>query len=457
MAQAAQMSLSPKNLAGQQGPAGIAAPKPLGSGLRSNFAWTLSGNVVYAACQWAVLIVLAKLGSAEAVGQFALGLAVTAPVMLLANLQLTALQATDATRAYRFGHYLALRLVTTGLALAVIVGLALALGFSPATTIVVLAVGVAKSFESISDAYHGLMQQHGRMERVAWSLMLKGPLSVAAMTAGILLAGGVVGGAVALAWTWGLLLAFYDLRSPGWLRKTDAEHGPIAFSPCWEWRSLGRLAWLALPLGIVAMLFTLSTNIPRYFVEHNLGERLLGIFAAMAYVTVIGQILSNSLGQAAAPRMARYYTAGDLRRFRRLVLQLAAVGVALGSGGVLVAWLAGKPLLTLLYREEYGEYADVFAGVMAGAGLWCIATMFIYAATAARRNRSQAAAAGVVAVTTFGACAMLIQGDSLNGAALASVATGAAAVVAFGTIFVTTGKAAPADTEKPRRPDDVAI
>jgi O-antigen/teichoic acid export membrane protein len=460
MVQTAQMALPPKKHEREQSPEGIAAHQPIGSGLRSNFVWTLSGNVVYAACQWTVLIVLAKLGSAEAVGQFALGLAVTAPVMLLANLQLTALQATDATRAYRFGHYLALRLLTISLALAVIAGIALGVGFSLETTAVILAVGVAKAFESISDTYHGLMQQHGRMERVAWSLMLKGPLSVLAMTAGICFAGGVVGGTIALACAWGLLLACYDVRSTAWLQKTDADLGPVGpgrFSPCWDWRALGRLAWLALPLGIVAMLYTLSTNIPRYFVEHYLGERLLGIFAALSYVTVIGVILSNSLGQAAAPRLARHYAAGDLYGFRLMVLKLAAVGVVLGSVGVVAALLVGRPLLTLLYRAEYAEYAEVFAGIMAGAGLWCIATMFIYAATVARRNRSQAVAAAVVTVATLVASATLIQEESLTGAVLATVASGAAALLAFGTIFVTTGKAVPADAENARRPDDAAI
>ncbi len=444
------MSAPTSSTAASVRPEPVATPKPGGSGLRSNFAWTLSGNVTYAACMWLVLIVLAKLGSAEAVGQFALGLAVTGPVMLLANLQLTVLQATDATRTYRFGHYLALRLLTTGLALAVIVGLAAGLGFSPETTVVVLAVGIAKAFESISDAYHGLMQQHGRMERVAWSRMLKGPLSVAAMTAGIMIAGGVVGGAIALAFTWALLLALYDLRSPGWLQKTSADFGPgeaHRFSPRWEWRALGRLAWLALPLGIVAMLFNLSTNIPRYFVEHNLGERLLGIFAAMAYVTVIGQILSDSLGQAAAPHLARHYAAGDMRGFRLLVLKLAGVGLVLGAVGVVMAALIGKPLLTLLYKPEYGEHPEVFAGIMAGVGLWCVATMFIYAATASRRNRSQAVASGVVAITTLIASSILIQGDSLSGAALASVATGTAALIAFGVIFVVTP--APTRSETP--------
>ncbi|NLE39325.1 MAG: hypothetical protein GX621_14995, partial [Pirellulaceae bacterium] len=34
--------------------------KPLS--LRRNFSWTLAGNLVNAACQWGVIVVLAKLG-----------------------------------------------------------------------------------------------------------------------------------------------------------------------------------------------------------------------------------------------------------------------------------------------------------------------------------------------------------------------------------------------------------
>jgi O-antigen/teichoic acid export membrane protein len=41
-----------------------------------------------------------------------------------------------------------------------------------------------------------------------------------------------------------------------------------------------------LPLGVVAALVLLNTNIPRYFIERYLGEWELGIFAALAYIMV---------------------------------------------------------------------------------------------------------------------------------------------------------------------------
>src|SRR5690606_40180926 len=64
--------------------------------LRVNFSWTLAGNIVYAGCQWAMLVVLARLGRAEMVGQFALGLAITGPVLMCTNLNLRSVPATDA-------------------------------------------------------------------------------------------------------------------------------------------------------------------------------------------------------------------------------------------------------------------------------------------------------------------------------------------------------------------------
>jgi hypothetical protein len=67
-----------------------------------------------------MLVVLAKLGSPEIVGQFTLGLAVTAPVVLFTNLSLREVQATDAKHQYLFSDYLGLRLLLTGLALVAI-------------------------------------------------------------------------------------------------------------------------------------------------------------------------------------------------------------------------------------------------------------------------------------------------------------------------------------------------
>src|SRR3989454_11668534 len=97
--------------------------------LRRNVAWALAGNLGYSVCKWGVLVCIAKLGTAADVGRFALGLALTAPVIPLTSLNLRLLQSTDARSDYPFSVYLSVRLIGTLLGLAAIAVMALAVGY----------------------------------------------------------------------------------------------------------------------------------------------------------------------------------------------------------------------------------------------------------------------------------------------------------------------------------------
>jgi O-antigen/teichoic acid export membrane protein len=417
---------------------------PTGLSLRANFSWTFVGNVVYAGCQWAMLVVLAKLGSPEMVGQFALGLAVTAPVIMFANLKLRNVQATDARNEYLFGDYLGLRLITTVLALLVIAGIVLASGYRWEKALVILAVGVAKAFESISDVFYGLLQQRERMDRIAKSKMIKGSLSLVALGVVVYLTNNVFWGAVGLAVVWALILAGYDVRSGALMLRPLSQTGGVARDegdqkatphPCWKMNRLAKLALLALPLGVVAAMGSLSNNIPRYFVESYLGERELGIFAAMAYLMVAGNTVVLALGQSASPRLAKYYAAGNEGAFRVLLLRLIGIGVLLAGASVLLALVAGREILTLLYRPEYAEHHDVFVMLMVAAGIDYVATFLHYGMTAARYFRVQVPLFAFFPATVALACLWLIPGDGLRGAATALIiatvvrASGSLAVV----------------------------
>lgn len=398
-----------------------AARPPHALSLRANFSWTFVGNVVYAACQWAMLVVLAKLGSPEVVGQFALGLAITAPVIMLTNLQLRGIQATDARREYRFGEYLGLRLATTPLALLVIAGITLASGDGRQTALVILFVGLAKGFESISDVFYGLLQQHERMDRIAISMMVKGPLSLVALGVAILLTGNIVWGALALAAVWAFRLATYDIPCGAAVLRAAREGGaPASIRPRWDRRRMVRLAWLALPLGSVMMLGSLMVNIPRYFIERFEGTHALGIFAAMAYIVVAGTTVVDALGQAVSPRLAQQYAAGEGGAFRALIAKVLGISALLAAAGLLLGLVVGRQVLTLLYRPEYAAHLDVFIWIIAAAGIGYLAAVCGYAMTAARQFAIQVPIYAISIAVVAVACALLVPGHGLLGAAWAT-------------------------------------
>lgn len=331
--------------------------------LRRNFSWNFVGNVVYAGCQWGMLVVLSKIGSPEIVGQFTLGFAITAPVFMFTNLQLRDIQATDAKRQYCFSDYLGLRLFSIAVALIAIAMITWIAGYRWQTSLVILLVGLAKGFESISDVFYGLFQQRERMDRVAVSMMIKGPLSLLLLGIGVHLSGSIVGGALGLAIAWALVLLSYDIWNGVFMLSV-----PLV-QPRWRFKMLGKLTWLSLPLGLIVMLGSLNVNIPRYFIEQYLGERELGIFAAIAYLMVIGNMVVNALGNSAIPRLAQYYATGKGAAFRTLLLKLEGIAAVLGAFAILVSLVAGKELLTLFYQAEYAQHNDLLVWVMVAAAI----------------------------------------------------------------------------------------
>ncbi len=381
-----------------------------------------------------MLVILAKLGSPERVGELALALAITAPVYMFSNLNLRVIQATDVKEQYAFGEYVALRLLSTALSLAVIVGIAAASKYSLETALVVFVIGLAKSFESVSDIIYGLIQRHERMDLISRSMILKGVASMAAFGGIFALTGSLVGAACGLACAWCVVLGTYDLslaRRFGW---NFASLRSLRIAPRRSLRTLLRLTQTSLPLGLTMMVISLNTNIPRYFIEHYAGTRTLGFFAAIAYLMVAGNLVINALAQAALPRLALYYAEPRLRDFRALLLRLSIIGGVLGLVSVLVAQLAGRQVLSIVYRADYAGYSAVFTCLMAAAGIGYLASMIGCGMAAARLFSPQLPLNLIVVAVCALASWFWIPAHGLQGAAWALLA--AAAVQFLLNLFV---------------------
>lgn len=391
-----------------------AAPRPRIS-LRRNVAWAFAGNAVYGGCQWAMLIVIAKIGTPELVGRFALSFAVTAPVMMAANLNLRGMQATDARQAYGFGDYLALRLVSLSLAFASIVALAV-LVYPGETGLAIVIVAVAKGAESLSDVYFGFMQRHERMSLIARSHMIKGVASVLALAVGLRLGGTLPWAVAGVALAWIAVLLLYDVRRAGELARAV---GRPRLRPRWRRPVLISLGRLALPLGLAALLGSLLTNIPRLFVERLLGARELGFFAAAGYLIIIGARFMTALGESASPRLAEYHARGEQARFRHLLLRMVLLVAGVGAAAMAIVAASGEALLAVLYRPEYATQAGVLLVLILGAMLGYAAVLLQYAMTSLRALRVQPFVLAAAAVVTAAACALLVPRHGNMGAAIA--------------------------------------
>jgi O-antigen/teichoic acid export membrane protein len=392
-----------------------------------HFLWVLVGQVAYACSQWAVLVVFSKLGSAQAVGQYAVGVALASPVFLLASMQLRNLQVTDARRELPLSTYVALRGASLAVAV-VVLGCMIASAHMPRETALTLwAIIFFKCQESVADIYQGEMQANERMDWVGISLLLKALVMLAALTAVFALTRSSSLAVFASAFASLAVVFAYDVRRA----HRTADRTAARF------RAVLGLFKLAAPMGMVMALLSTTSNMPRYFLAASSGEEAVGAFSALFYFTIPGGLILSALGQTASPKLAKRHAAGDRRGFMLVMLRLLGVGVVMGIGGIAAVTIGGKPLIRLFYRPEFATYAPALLILMVAALGQYLSGCFGTTVTALRVFRTQVGLHLVLLGSSYVFCRRYVPGGGVLGAAKAVTATAAVGFAVYGiTTFV---------------------
>lgn len=384
--------------------------------LRKNFSWTFVANIIYSACQWGMLIVLAKLGGPDIVGKYSLALAVVVPITIFGRLTLRTVFATDVKNSYLFSEYFALRLATTVLTLLIITFLAF-LFYHDETdyVLVILLMGLGYGALSIKELFQTVMQKAERMDWVAISKILQGIFSVILFAIAIYFFKSLIMGVLALLLARSIVIFIYDLPRSEKIRPAICnDNGPLLRYPR-RIISLVKLIWLSFPLGVTSTLIAFQTSIPRYFIKHYYDEAYLGYFSAMSVLLVFGTMIVQALGDSACPRLARYYVENG-PAYIRLVIKLILVGFFVGICGIIIAALFGKFFLRIFFTAEYAQYHKEFIWIVFCGTFTFVISFLGYSLSAARYFKTQVVVwLGIVIITTI-LCYLLIPKFGMKGA-----------------------------------------
>jgi O-antigen/teichoic acid export membrane protein len=397
--------------------------------LRTAFSWALAGNVGYAGLQWLTLVAIARLGTPAMVGQFALALAVTAPVFLLTNLALRNVQASDGASRFGFEVYLGLRLWSLPVALTLIAVIAWTTQVGYSTRAIILLVGLAKAAESLSDLVYGGLQQRERMDHVGRSLLVRGTTSVAAVAAVLAVWGRLDYAVTAMVVAWIVVLLALDLRIAGRVRLLPTQRRMrLVRSGTLNWQHLHDLLRTAAPLGAVASLTSLAAVFPKYVLRAIHGDHALGLYAGLAYLIYGGTTAMAALGQAVLPRMAKYIADGEADAYALLMRQVLLFSAGCALLAVVIVAGTGHMLLTVTYGREYAEQAPLLYILSIGGAIGFVGTILMIGAIARRQFADMARAWLVIVVVTGLVSIVFIQQWGIVGAALVTVITAVAQV-----------------------------
>ncbi len=344
--------------------------------------WTLLGRMAQALAQAGLLILAARLGSAQMVGDLALAMALCSPVMVIVGLQQRIVYVTDVNRRFGWTTHVRLRRWASASGVA-LVALAAATTWVPVTFGVALAIALGKAGELASDLHHATFQVRGAMRLYAGSVGLRALLGLTALGLTLAASGSLALGLLAMAAVaWGVA-GLYDAPRSAPLRALVGTAGPAGPA------KVSALLAVAAPLGLVTFVDSVTQHAVRIQVDTLLGTEALGHYAVMSYGATAGGAVVFSLGTPLLRRMASQFAAGHRAAFVHTTARLVGLSATLGFAGVAFAASLGEPFLVAVFGAEFSQEASVFPWVMGAGAIQFVLGSLMHAINAAQRRGAQ--------------------------------------------------------------------
>ena len=343
-----------------------------GLSIKLNMLWNSAGSFAYLGCQWLITVLVVRLSDGyDAAGALSLAMSVYNIFSALAVYRMYTYQVSDVTHENTVGEYFALKLITCGAALVLIlVYAATTCPLDSFTTIGLYAIYKIASL--LIDVLHGLDQQNHRMDYIGKSLSMQGAASLVVFCVGMTLTSNlnisIIGMTVAIT-----LIGFvYDLP-----RSARFEVLHIGIS---RKKALHLLSY-CLPIVIAAVACNAVPSIPRQYLAAFSGSTALGIYASVAAPAAIIQMGASYIYNPLLGYFSEAYADNNTKQLSVLLLKVAAGIAAVGVASALALYWLGKPILVFFFGESIAPYTylltPIIAIAMVTAFVWFLSDVLV--------------------------------------------------------------------------------
>ena len=314
--------------------------------LKRNLLYNTIGNGIYYLSQWIITGWLIKSLSGEQ-GTYNAGLLSTAATVAnmfigLAGFGMRNYQVSDLSGEYSDTAYEVSRYITVGVSLVLGIIYSLITGYGGVQLACIILFLIYKLTEPMTDVWHGILQKAERMDVIGIAYAMRGIISIAAFSVGMLITKNLVVSLILLVASAFLLSYFYDLRKANEVFHRGSANPRILFA----------LLLQCLPLAIHTFLNGVSTNLPKIYLERTLGTEQMGIYNLVNSPVLILQVGIAYLFAPFITHFTRRLEQKDKKGFIHLVGVVCGIVLAAGALGLLGCAIFGKMGLEFLYHDS---------------------------------------------------------------------------------------------------------
>lgn len=346
---------------------------------KSAYIWNTCSSMLNAFMTVFVLMVISRIDPVTDAGIFTIAFAIGNLMLAIGRYGIRQFQVSDLRENYSFKEYFGARVVTCilmCLIFIVYIGRNYFLGlYSLEKAVVILLVCAAKALEAFEDVFHGMLQQHGRLDVAgkALAIRLLGYILVY-VNVYILTKSLVLASAVSLIVAIVLFLIFNYII----ITNFQYEKGKCMFS------GVIKLLRETFPLFLSTYFVMYISNAPKYSIDTVLSSEAQACFNYIFMPVFVIGLLSQFVYQPIIGKLTLLLYGKDKVGFYKIIYQQIALIFILSVAAIIGGYLLGIPVLSLLYGVDLEGYRNDLLILLIGGAMLAFVNFFQMVVTIAR-------------------------------------------------------------------------
>lgn len=312
--------------------------------IMKSLTWTFFANLIVSLVKWLIVILIARILSPTEVGQYSLAFAVSAPFVLLANMRLRTLYITN-----NEFKYIDLEKVRTIMStFSILLMICISYLFFSSNLLMIILIGILKLIELRSDMQYSILHKQSKFDTIAKFMVLKNLIGIFIFALTL-----YVFKSLYISVTIDIIFSLLWLNI---IERPKIVKFPFSENKI-NTKNMDFLNILVIsfPLGIIQALSSFNTNIPRYFLENKESIEALGVFSAIFYIAMLGNIMANAISQIFLTKLSNAFNTKNYELFNYQFRRMHISSFLLGIFMIVASIIFGEEFLKILYGETYAD------------------------------------------------------------------------------------------------------
>lgn len=319
-----------------------------------------AASMLDAAQSMLLLIAVTRVCGADQGGMLSISLAVAYQMVVIGRYGMRDFQATDIHEDFSFAAYVKSRIITSCMMLAFVAGYIFFNDYSLQKAGIMAAVSLYKAVDVVEDVYHGYYQRAGRLDSAALAQTIRYGTTIILYVTLLLITHDLLLSTIISA-SYSALI-FVLLNKP---LRTVFSAPALAKG---QWPEVKKLLIQCAPLGICAFLQLFVINGPKYAIDVYLNDVAQTDYGAISMPLFAINLLSMSIYRPLLLNMAHLWHLSKFTELKKMMGKQFMFIAALTAAAMLLGYLWGIPVLSLLYGIDLSGYRKALMILIFGGG-----------------------------------------------------------------------------------------